>query len=124
MVLCVHKKSSRLGTIGELDRFPLFVKALCHLLKYQAKIIKSESGTLINNVVRENETGPNSGLNTWWGRVKKLKQTLGIKYSQYSKIYIIGNNIKKHLKSKFEMFWLAEMNKIKLGNDNKNHNKL
>ena len=124
MVLGVHKKSSRLGTIGELGRFPLFVKALCHLLKYQAQIIKSESGTLINNVVRENETGPNPGLNTWWGRVEKIKQTLRIKYSQYSKIDIIGNNIKKQLKSKFEMFWLAEINKIKLGNDNKNYNKL
>ena len=45
MILGVHKKSSRLGTIGELGRF---VKALGHLLKYQAQICKSDSGSLIS----------------------------------------------------------------------------
>jgi hypothetical protein len=37
MVLGVHKKSCRLGTLVELGRFPLFVKAICHVLKYHAQ---------------------------------------------------------------------------------------
>ena len=37
---------------------------------------------------------------------------------------VIGNLIKKQIQSKFEQFWLREINKIKLGDDNKNHNKL
>ena len=32
--------------------------------------------------------------------------------------------IKKQIKSKFEQFWLKEVNKVKLGSDNKNHSKL
>ena len=118
MVLGVHKKSSRLGTLGELGRFPLFVKALCNMLKYQAQI------SLIGKMVNEIKTNPSPGLNTWWGRVEKIKDNLGIKYSTFSKIDTIGNNIKKQIKSKFEIFWLNEIKKVKIGADNKNHNKL
>jgi hypothetical protein len=124
MVLGVHKKSSRLGTLGELGRFPLFIKAICHVLKYQEQICKNESNSIISHMVKEIKTNPNNDLNTWWGRVEKIKQTLGIKYSPFSKIDVIGQNIKRQIKSKFEAFWLSEINKIKLGADNKNHNKL
>ena len=37
---------------------------------------------------------------------------------------MIGLLIKKQMKSKFEQFWLKQINRIKLGTDNKNHNKL
>ena len=124
MILGVHKKSSRLGTIGELGRFPLFVKAICHVIKYQAQICKTDNNSLIGQMVKEIKTQPNHDLSTWWGRVDKIKQTLGIKYSSFSKIDIIGQNIKRQVKSKFEAFWLAEINEIKLGPDNKDHNKL
>ena len=33
MVLGVHKKSSRLAVLGELGRYPLFIKGFCNLLK-------------------------------------------------------------------------------------------
>ena len=124
MVLGVHKKSSRLGTLGELGRFPLFVKALCHLLKYQAQISKSNNTSLVGRMVREIKASPNPGLQTWWGRVEKLKENLNLNYSDFSSISVIGNSIKKRIKSKFELFWLKEINKIKIGKDNKNHNKL
>ena len=58
------------------------------------------------------------------GARDKIKQNLGIKYSPFSKIEIIGQNIKRQVKSKFEAFWLAEINAIKLGPDGKSHNKL
>ena len=47
MVLGVHKKSCRPCTLGELGRFPLFVKAICHVLKYQAQICNSDNNSLI-----------------------------------------------------------------------------
>ena len=124
MILGVHKKSSRLGVLGELGRYPLFLKAICHTLKYQAQICKNKNSSLISRMVSEIKNMPTPDLTTWWGRVEQIKSTLGIKYSPHAKIEIIGQQIKKQVKSKFDAFYLTEINKIKLGNDLKNHNKL
>ena len=125
MILGVHKKSSRLGIIGELGRFPLFVKGLCHVLKYYAHICQVEgNGSLIGHAVREMKSSSNPSIKTWFGRVEKIKTNLNIKYSQFSKIELIGEQIKKQIRSKFERFWLDEIKKVKLGTDNLNHNKL
>ena len=84
MILGVHKKSSRIATLGELGRFPLFVKGLCHLLKYHALLCKNEgNGSLVGNVVTEYKTIQNPTLSSWWGRVEQIKQTLGITYSPF-----------------------------------------
>ena len=58
MVLGVHKKTSRLGTLGELGRFPMLVKALCHLIKYQAQISSKPSNTLVGGMVAEIKANP------------------------------------------------------------------
>ena len=125
MILGVHKKSSRLGVLGELGRFPLFIKGLCHVLKYQAHLLQRVgNGSIIGKAVEEMKSNTNPNLNSWWGRVEKIKQNLGIRYSQFSKLDLIGENIKKQVKSKYEKYWLCEIKKIKLGEDNLNHNKL
>ena len=74
MILGVNKKSSRLGTIGKLGRSPLFVKALCHMLKYQAHISKLDDAYLVGKMVQEIKFSPCQELNTWWGRVEKIKE--------------------------------------------------
>ena len=52
MVLRVHKKSSRLGVLGELGRFPLLIKGLCHVLKYHAYLNRITDWTsIIGNAV-------------------------------------------------------------------------
>ena len=125
MLLSVHKKSSRLAVLGELGRFPLLIKGLCHVLKYQAKLLQTvDNGSIVSNAVIEMKSNSNPNLNSWWGRVEKIKQNFGIKYSPFSKLEAIGCHIKKQVKGKFEIYWLREVNKIKLGDDNKNHNKL
>ena len=125
MVLGVQKKSSRIATLGELGRFPLFVKGLSHVLKYYANICKSEgNGSLIGHTKREMKNVENPNIITWFSRVEKIKTSLGIKYSKFLKSDAIGQIIKKQIKSKFEQFWLNEIKKVKLGDDNKNHNKL
>ena len=114
MILGVHKKSSRLGVIGELGRFPVFVKGLCHVLKYQAHLIQTlDNKSIISKAVNEMNSNSELKLNTWWGRVEKIKQKLGIKYSTFSKQSLIGDIIKKQIKGKFETYWLGEINKIK-----------
>ena len=125
MILGVLKKSSRLGVIGELGRFPLFIKGVCHVLKYQAHLLKTVgNGSILSSAVQEMQSSPDLNLNSWWGMVSHIKEKLGIKYSKFSKLDVIGHNLKKQIKGKFETFWLDEIRKEKLGVDNVNHNKL
>ena len=85
MKVGVHKKSIRLATLGELGRFPLFIKGLCHALKYQAHLCKIEgNATFVGNCVKDMKLMNSSNLNTWWGRMEKIKENLAIKYSTFS----------------------------------------
>ena len=47
-----------------------------------------------------------------------------MKYSYYSKLETIDLQIKKSLKSKFEAYWLKQINDENIGTDGQNHNKL
>ena len=102
MILGVHKKSSRLAVLGELGRYPLMVKGLCNTLKYHAHLCKvNGSDSLLGMAVTEMSLTNDPNLTSWWGRVNKLKEVIGINYSTNSKIETIGQKIKQGLKSKF-----------------------
>ena len=125
MVFGVHKKSSRLGVLGELGRFPLFIKGLCHVMKYHARLNKlTNPNSLIFKAVQEMKTVNDDQLKTWWGRTEKLKELLELNYSNYSNIDCIDKKIKYYVKSKFESYWIKSINDIKLGPDGHNRNKL
>ena len=70
------------------------------------------------------KTAHNPSIDTWYSRVEKMRISFGLKFSSFSKIDAVGQLIKKKIKSKFEQFWLNKIREIKLGNDNKDHNKL
>ena len=103
MILGVPKQSIRLGVFGELGRFPLFIKGVCHVLKYQAHLHQTVgNGSIVSKAVQEMKLNQNSNTNSWWNRVEKIKEKLEIKYSNFSKIDVVGQMIKKQVKSKFE----------------------
>ena len=124
MVLSVHKKSSRLAVLGELGRFPLLIKGICHALKYRASLLKIGTNCLISKAVVEMQSTPDLNCTSWWAKIGKIETLLDIKYSKYSNIDKIGDLIKQKVKSKFELFWLNQINKISLKNDGIDHNKL
>ena len=67
IVLSVHKKSSRLAVLGELGRYPLFIKGLCHVLQYQAQLNKiGNSQSIIGKAVEEMRTNSGNSNITWW----------------------------------------------------------
>ena len=45
MQLSVHKKTSRLAVLGELGRYPLFIKTLSHCLNYKLSLLNKSSDT-------------------------------------------------------------------------------
>ena len=121
LLLSVHKKCSRLAVLGELGRYPVFLPALKHCIKYQNQIERSDRNSLIYHSFCEMENNPQ--IDSWYSRVKNIKQLLNIKRLR-CKPAKVGLIVDKVLKSKFDRFYLDEINQIKLGPDGRDHNKL
>ena len=65
----------------------------------------------------------NPQIDSWYSRVEKIKNLFNIK-RLYCKPDIAGKMMDKIIKSKFERFFLDEINRIKIGDDGRDHNKL
>ena len=120
MVLSVHKKCSRLAVLGELGRYPVLVPALKLCLKYQYQIEKSNKSTLIFKALSDMK---NIQFDNWYTKVEKIKSLLKIP-NLYGNANKVGSIIEKNIKSKFERFFLDEINLVRRGSDGLDHNKL
>ena len=72
-MLLVHNKSSRLAVIGELGRYPLFVRALAHTLKYSQTLVQKPEGELISHAVKEMAA---QGHDCWLYRTQQINRLL------------------------------------------------
>ena len=114
MVLSVQKKASRLMMLGELGRFPILIKALASVFKYQHSLeYSSNSNTIISKVFKEMKSSLNVGEDNCLQRVDNLKKQLGISIAPYLKPELIAGKIKTKLESKFERYWLDKINEVK-----------
>ena len=121
LLLSVHKRCSRLAVLGELGRYPVLIPALRHCLKYQFHIDTLDSDSLVSKTILEMKNNPE--IDCWLSRVDKIKSLFNIK-RLCGTPERAGLFIDKAIKSKFDRFYLDEINKIKLGDDGQNHNKL
>ena len=117
----MHKRCSRLATIGELGRYPLLVSALKHSLKYEWQIRNQDQESIVNMAYREMAEMPQ--LDTWYTRVQSIKTLLGVT-PLYGTEYSVNMSLGRKLKSNFDRFWLDQINELKIGNDGLDHNKL
>ena len=62
-------------------------------------------------------------MDSWFSRTDQIKSLLDIKRS-YGPPYKVGHMIEKNIKSKFDRYFLNEINQIKMGKDGQDHNKL
>ena len=121
LLLSVHKKCSRLAVLGELGRYPVFLPALKLCIKYQNHIDNVDRNSLIYKVMQDMKRNPQ--IDCWNSRIDKIKKLLDIR-RLYGKPEKIGKNIDKILKSRFDRFFLDEINCCKVGTDGLDHNKL
>ena len=121
LLLSVHKRCSRLAVLGELGRYPVFIPALKQCLKYQYHIDRMDPSTLIYKTMSDMRNNPE--IDSWYTRVEKVKSVLNLKRI-YGKPEKAGIIIDKIIKSKFDRFYLDEINQLKLGTDGLDHNKL
>ena len=121
MLLSVHKRCSRLAVLGELGRYPVFLPAVKHCIKYQYMLDRSDKSSLIYKAISEmKET---TSIDTWYSKVDKMKELFNITKirCKQSKAGVV---IDKIIQSKFDRFFLDEINLNKIGPDGLDHNKL
>jgi hypothetical protein len=121
MLLSVHKRASRLAVIGELGRYPIMIPAMKLCLKYECQLSRSHNNSLITRAWVEMKKLPH--LDTFYTRVRDIKSLLNIG-ALNGTLETVGNNIAKRLKRCFDVFYLSEINQVKLGNNSLDHNKL
>ena len=121
MLLSVHKKSSRLAVLGELGRYPVLLPAIKLCVKYQYSLEFVEKNSLIYKAVNDMKSAPQ--MDSWYSRIEKIKSYFQIKQLN-GKPKKVGNLIEKTVNSKFDRYFLEEINKVNLGADGSDHNKL
>ena len=77
MLLSVHKRCSRLATLGELGRYPLLISCIKHCLKYEWHLGTLDQDSVVCMAVKEMAKMPE--LDTWLSRVNKIKSLLNIR---------------------------------------------
>ena len=123
IILSVNRKTSRLAVLGELNRYPLFLKALSQCINYKLSLVgRPNQNSLVTGAITEMQAMSVRGQDCWLSRVNKIQQLLGIVNLPYWKGS--GKKITSSLKSKFDRYWLECVNKIKTGHDQLDHNKL
>ena len=125
MLLSVHKKSSCLAVIGEIARYPFFLKALIQSLKYDWHLRNENSSSLVQSALYEMDTQAHQGNTNWSYIMDHIKKLLSIPKLHYSlPIKKVGKLFTKYVHSHFESFYLQQINKQSIGEDGLDHNKL
>ena len=121
LLLSVHKRCSRLAVLGELGRYPVFIPALKHCIKYQFHIDRMDRSSLISITLSDMKNNPQ--VDCWLSRVQRIKTLLDIK-RVYGTPDRTGLIIEKQIKSKYDRFFLDQINLVRIGKDGEDHNKL
>ena len=121
MLLSVHKRCSRLAVLGELGRYPVFLPAVKHCIKYQYMLDRIDKSSLIFKAISEMKDI--TDFDTWYSKVEKMKELFNITRIR-CKPSKAGGVINKIVQSKFDRFFLDEINLSKIGSDGMDHNKL
>ena len=127
MILSVHSKSSRLAVLGELGRYPLFIRALAQAIKFKYSLsIRKQSSDLICNVMTEMSKMESVGQDCWLTRINKIEKILDLKRGYSALLSKIPKSLFiSQLKSRFDVHWLRKINEIKNNHgETFNHNKL
>ena len=129
IALSVNRKASRLAVLGELGRYPLFIKALSHCINYKLSLLgpNNQQSSLLYDVMQEMKIMTSSGSDCWLSRVCKIQNLLNIPDTPCFK-RVQGKKCTAKIKSKFDRFWIDRLNSMGTNSQNltdqSDHNKL
>ena len=115
-----------MAVLGELNRYPILIKALAQSIKYEHQLTtNSDPDSIIAMALSEMRDTDARGSDCWLSKLKQIKSILGLRpFPTQVHPDTLGKKIIKTLESKFESFWLREVNKLKIGPDGHDTNKL
>ena len=105
----------------ELGRYPVFIPALRHCLKYEYHINSTDRSSLISITMSEMKNNPD--IDCWMTRVERIKSLFDIRRLSCNPDRA-GVIIDRNIKSKFDRFFLDQINQTKIGIDGQDHNKM
>ena len=128
LTLSVNNKTSRLAVLGELGRYPLYIKALSQVLNYKMSLLGTDRhNSLVFDAIIEMQNMSLKGKDCLLSRVEKMQHLLNIP-SRLSVKKGNAKNCTNLLKSRFDRFWIDCLNVIKTSpndaTDKSDHNKL
>ena len=121
LLLSVHKKSSRLAVLGEMGRYPLLMSSMASCITYSQSLLLSPPNTLVARAYREMQSMVAAGRECWLGKVITMKKLLEVQ-DPSPNCKPSTSRVQRVIRSKFDVFYLSEVNKMKLGGDGLNHN--
>ena len=127
MILSVQKKSSRLAVLGELGKYPVLLKGLTQCITYEWHVKhRTASDSLVRLAYYDMVEMGNRGIcDSWVSRVDKIKKYFNIpEFASSISPLSISKQVKNAVQSKFDIFWLKEINKMSLDENGVDHNKL
>ena len=100
----------------------MLIKGLTQVLNYDWHLEnKSEHNSLVKHSFSEMLDFDDS----WRVRVERIKQVLELKtIPTYVSANTVAKQVKSRLHSLFDRFWIEEINKVNIGADGEDHNKL
>ena len=119
IALSVNRKTSRLAVLGELGRYPLFIKALSHCINYKSSLLgpNNQQSSLLYDVVQEMKIMTSSGSDCWLSRVYKIQKLLNLPDTPCFK-RLQGKKCTANIRSKFDRFWLDKLNSMETNSQN------
>lgn len=105
-LLGVNAKATNAAVLGEVGRYPLYIKALKQILKYHTRIKSYNKNSLLADAYKEMRE--NKITFSWNKSIKEIGKIAGIQDIQNYSISIA----EKMIKAKFRQYW-----KIKLWDD-------
>lgn len=115
-ILGVSSKSTNIAVMGELGRYPLYIKIISQMLKYYVRIILSKDNTLLAQAMEEMKGLERQGKTTWVTIVEQIVNYLGIKVryliqSSRNPIQKIGKLARHKLEERYRTFWKNNISK-------------
>ena len=125
LLLSVNKKTSRLCVLGELGRYPMLITGISHTLKYTWSIQNASFESLLGDTMKEMNLLNDQGGDSWLKRVEDLYKLMNIpKLPSYYKESKVGKIFTQKLSARFDIHYLAEINKIKPDAEGNDRSKL
>ena len=85
---------------------------------------KADKTNLVYKAYSEMKALSTNSTDSWLSRAQTVQTAFGIELHGGMTPDRVSNIIKKHLQSKFQLFWKNEITDMKMGQDNLSHNKL